>query len=207
MLSLDFVHLETSVGGYQYILVLVDHFTRFSVCYPTRNKEGQTAADKLFNDFVLRYGFPARIMHDQGGEFENNMFNQLQKLSGVKKSRTTPYHPQSNGKCERINRTILGMLRSLDESKKPRWKDHLQKVVHAYNSTVSSATGYSPFYLLYGREPRLPVDLAFETSKESEEKSYLKYVEERHTRSPLTNQKNKQGAMNTTTTVMLELLC
>ena len=89
LLSLDFVHLENAVGGFEYILILIDDFTRFFVCYPTKNKEGKTAADRLFNDFVLGYGFPAQIMHDQGGEIENKLFEQLQKLSGVKKSRTT----------------------------------------------------------------------------------------------------------------------
>ena len=70
------------------------------------------------------------------------------------------------------------MLRTLKESQKSKWKDHLQKVVHAYNSTVSSATGFSPFYLVYGREPRLPVDLAFENTEVSEPKSYRAYVDQ-----------------------------
>ena len=179
LISMDFLHLEKSTGGYEYILVLVDHFTRYAVCYATRNKEAKTAAKCLFDDFVLRYGFPHRLLHDQGTEFENKLFAELKRLTGIAGSRTTPYHPMCNGKAERFNRTLLGMLRTLPETSKRSWKDHLQKVVYAYNATVSRSTGYTPHFLLYGREPQLRIDVMFEAVVEPQlRKPWKSHVED-----------------------------
>ena len=81
MLSIDFVRLERSSGGHKYILVVVDHFTKYVQAYLTKKKTAVTAADRIFNDFIPRFGFPEKLHHDMGGEFENHLFERLEEFS------------------------------------------------------------------------------------------------------------------------------
>jgi len=159
LVSIEFSHLKQSSGGYEYILNVIDHFTLFAQAYAAKNKSAKAAGERLFNSFVLRFAFLTKILHDQGRGFENKLFHILEKLRGVKRLRTTKCNPQGNRKVERFSRTLLHVLRTLPESQKHKWKDSLNRVVHAYNSRRNDATGFSSFYLLFGRSPRLQVDL------------------------------------------------
>ena len=178
LVPIDFVHLDRSQGGYKYILVIMDHFTRFAQAYATRNKSAKTAAEKLFNDFILRFGFPVSLHHDQGGEVENALFTRLQEICNIRHSRTTPYHPQGNGQVERFNRTVLSMLRTLPDSYKSHWHQYLNKVLNTYKCTRHDTPGFSPFYLLLGRQPRLPIDLLFTMDIASSTGSYTDYLKQ-----------------------------
>ena len=176
MVLINSLHLEKSSGGYEYILVIVYHFTCYCQAYATRNKSARTAAEKLYNESIPRLGFPLKIHHDQGAEFENKLFHHLEELCDVTHSRTTPYHPEGNGQVECFNRTLLSMLRTLPEPYKSHWKDHLNKVIHAYNFTQHESTGHSPFYLTFGCRPCLPIDLVSNLKPPVENKPYPKYV-------------------------------
>ena len=79
LIAIDFLKVDKCSGGYEYILVIVDHFTRYTQAYATRNKSAKTASEKLVNDFILRFSVPDRILHDQGGKFKNKLFKKLKK--------------------------------------------------------------------------------------------------------------------------------
>ena len=161
MVSIDLIELDPCKGGFKYGLVVIDHFTRFCNFYALRTKSTKAVAQKMFNEFILQWGFPSRIHHDKGPEFNSNLFKELHRLTGIKASNTTPYYPQGDGQCERLNRTLVNMIKTLAKSEKADWRAHLPKLQYAVNSTRNKTTGFSPHYLMFGREAVLPIDEVF----------------------------------------------
>ena len=161
LVHMDYLSLEPSKGNIENVLVITDHFTRYALAYPSKTQTAQATARILWDNFICHYGFPEKFISDQGRNFESDLIKELCKIAGVKKLHTTPYHPQSNGQCERFNSTLCNMLGTLSEEEKSDWKSYLGCMTHAYNCTKHASTTYSPYYLMFGRHPRLPIDVEF----------------------------------------------
>ncbi len=175
LVCVDFLSLEKSKGGYEDILVITDHFTRYAQAIPCRNQKARTTAQALYEGFFRFFGFPERLHSDQGRNFDGKIIAEFCKIAGVKKTRTTPYHPMGNGSAERFNQTLLKMLGTLPNDQKPDWKSHIAPLVQAYNATRSDATGFSPHYLMFGSHPRLSVDAFLGISGDSQSGDYNAY--------------------------------
>ena len=163
LIHLDYLTIESPKDGGKdkNILVITDHFTRYAQAFITSSQTAQCTAQTLWDKFFCYYGFPEKILTDQGPCFESKLMQQLCEVTKIKKLRTTPYHPQGNGQCERFNQTLISMLGTLSHRAKSKWPEMVSTLTHAYNCTKTLATGFSPFYLMYGRQPILPVDLEF----------------------------------------------
>jgi transposase InsO family protein len=183
LVSIDFLKLEPSKGGIENILVIVDHFTRFAQAIPCRNQTAATTAKALYEGFFRFYGFPEQLHSDQGRNFLSRTIQELCRIAGIRKSRTTPYHPMGNGGAERWNQTLLKMLGTLENHQKSDWKSYISPLVQAYNATKNDATGYAPHYLMFGWHPRLPVDAYLGTDPtEGHDGSHSSYASKLHQR-------------------------
>ena len=179
LVHMDYLSLEPSKGNIENVLVITDHFTRYALAYPSKTQTAQATARILWDNFICHYGFPEKFISDQGRNFESDLIKELCKIAGVKKLHTTPYHPQGNGQCERFNSTLCNMLGTLSEEEKSDWKSYLGCMTHAYNCTKHASTTYSPYYLMFGRHPRLPIDVEFGLPKSNsgDNSSKSRYVQ------------------------------
>ena len=143
--------------GNQYVLVITDHFSRFVCAIPLPRCTAEITATTLFNEYFCHYGIPGTIVSDQGSHFKNTLMANIQQLIGFNHIFSTAYHPQSNGIVERFNSTFVPQISKLQDDQSNNWDVYLPAVVFAYNSGVHRTTQFSPYELLYGRPPRLPI--------------------------------------------------
>ena len=172
LLHVDFTSIEEMVPLKEEsiicnVLVLQDHFSKYVGAYVVKDQTARTATKTLRIGYFRLFGAPAYLVSDQGKDFMGHVITHLCKLYGVQKLRTSPYHAQTNGQVERMNQTIICMIGKLEEDKKACWSKHLPEMLMAYNATQSAVTGCSPYYLLFGRRPRIPVDYLFPTLHDS----------------------------------------
>lgn len=138
--------------------MVVDHFTRWADTIPLPNQTAEVCAKALFERVFSVFGLP-RVLHgDRGSNFESPIFKELCNLLGVRKTTTSPYHPQGNSRCERMNKTILSGLRSRIESISDQvdWDEHLSEILMAYRVTPHSITKETLNAMMLGREVKLP---------------------------------------------------
>ena len=176
--------------------MVTDHLT--NILRPTLQPIRQLGLLQKFylNDFLSIMDFRVASIVTKGGIFESKLIEELCHLTGTLKSRTTPYHPMGSGLAERFNSTIVIMLGTLEPHQKVDWKSHVGAMVHAYNCTKHDTTGYSPYFLMFGRHPRIAVDVALGRHEPECGSYYVKKLKEQLRKAyemAETNSRNSQG--------------
>lgn len=179
IVAMDFTQLEKASDGRENVLVVTDVFSKFTIAVPTRDQKAKTVAQILVKEWFHKFGIPKRLHSDQGRNFESSIIRQLCSMYGIKKSRTTPYHPAGNGQVERFNRTMHNLLRTLPPEQKRKWPEHLPQLVYVYNCTPHASTGITPYFMLFGREPTLPLDQILGNPCSTEQDDWLAYHKKR----------------------------
>jgi len=151
--------LPKSRAGNKYILVATDYFTKWVEIFPMENETAESVAKCFYKGWICVHGPPQSLHTDQGKNFDSVLVKDLCRLMQIHKTRTTPYHPQSDGLVERFNRTMGNILRAYVSPTQRDWDEHLPAVKYAYNTSCHATTGFSPYFLMHGREARLPIHL------------------------------------------------
>jgi hypothetical protein len=157
--------LPTSQNKNKYILAMCDHFSKWTAAFPLKDQTAAKVAVRLV-EFIASHGIPEQILTDQGTNFQSELMAELYELMDIRRIRTSPFDPQTDGITERFNQTLKRMLASFVNKKQDNWDGLLLMLTFAYNSATHRAMGHTPFEVLYGRKPRIPLDLMIDSLKD-----------------------------------------
>ena len=159
---IDLTGPHCSSRNYKYIFTAVCPVSKFAVAVPIKNKEAKTVAKALVNDVFLKHGLCVETLSDLGPEFQAELSVELYRILGIKQLRSSGYRPQTSGVVEVWHRTLNTMLAKVVSDHQRDWSLYVDYVVFCYNATPHSATGYAPYFVMTGRQPRWNVDLIFD---------------------------------------------
>lgn len=164
---LDFLGpLPKTSRGNEYVLMVVDQFTKWVECFPLPSQTAEQTAQAVVDGFFSRFGCPFQIFTDRGSNFESKLFSAVCELLQIHKSRTTAYRASANGQVERYNRTLMDAVRCFVGRNQGSWDRLLPQIAGALRASVNRHTGYTPNKLMLGREVNMPADLVFPSAAE-----------------------------------------
>lgn len=163
--------LPTTTSENRYLLVIVDCFTKWVEAFPLKNIRAKIIAEVFVNQVISRHGVPLEVHTDQGRNFESRLFAEVMALLGIRKTRTTALHPQSDGQVERQHRTIVNFLAKFVSGNQKDWDRWIPMFLLAYRTSKHETTGVTPAELYFARDLRLPLDLLRGSSPGFQEKN------------------------------------
>lgn len=150
--------LSMTEHGNKYIIVAVDYFTKYSFAFAFKDIKAESVAEELMDNIVCTFGVPLSIHSDQGTNCESSIFNTLCELLEIAKTMRTPFAPWGNGETERMNHTLIGLLKRMVDDNVKQWDSLLPKSLMHYRSSVKTSTCVTAYRSMFGREMRLPID-------------------------------------------------
>ena len=167
--------MPTSWKGNKYAVVFIDYLTKWPEVYPTRDQSSLTIARLLVEHIILQHGVPSQLLSDREATFLSKIMFELYKLLGIKKVSTTAYHLQTDGLVKRSICTLIDMLLKKVEQSGKDWDKQLPYVLFAYRTSSQESTKASPFFLLYGHDPKLPTAATLNPSVDQVELNLADY--------------------------------
>ena len=176
LIEIDFIgRLTTTKRGNKYILTIVDHFSKFATAYSTERQDTETVISCL-NNYFSKYGPVERILSDQGRSFLSKEFLSFLKLWNITKSTSTSYHPQTQGLVERLNKTIIEILKRYVSEAHDTWDESVDMATYAYNTSIQRTTGMTPYEVMFGRKVKYLEKIKNETTQSE----YVERLQKNH---------------------------
>ena len=159
MIGMDIVIPSVSHQGHTAILCVVDYLTRYAEAFPIKDQTAKTVADILITKIVCRHGCPRHLLSDRGGNFKSQLLEEVCTIMKSKHLFTSPYHPQTDGMVEKFNKTLVDLLRAQVNEKQHEWSYYIDPVLFSNNTSYHPSVKDTPFFLMFGRDPTLPIDI------------------------------------------------